>query len=116
MDFLSLLGTYGDGLIQLGYVIILIFAAVKLLPDMIRNHAQDRKSMLEMIKERDEKFFSVIEGYEDTLERFQFKEIESHRELVEMIKDCRSKVAAEHMEIMRALKTIAQKIDTDIID
>ena len=116
MDFLSLIKDYSGDLIQLGYVLILIFAAVKLLPELLREHARERDNFLKTIKERDEKFFVVIQSYRDALVDFQQKEDESHRELATMINDCRSKVAAEHKELMRALKAVAKKMGADIID
>lgn len=116
MDFLALIKDYGGGLIQLGYVLILIFAAVKLLPELLKEHAKERENFLNTIKERDEKFFEVIQSYRDALVEFQRKEDESHRDLAAMINDCRSKVAAEHKELMRALKAVAKKMGAEIIE
>ena len=116
MDFLSLLQSNSDSLIQIGYVAILIFAAVVLLPKLLKEHAAERQTFLQTIKERDEKFFEVIQSYRDALIDFQQKEDESHRELASMINDCRTKVAAEHKELMRALKAIARKTDAEIIE
>lgn len=116
MDFLSLIKDYAGDLVQLGYVVILLFAAIKLLPELLTGHAREREQYLATIKERDEKFFEVIQSYRDALVDFQHKEDESHRELAAMITDCRVKVAAEHKELMRALKAIARKMDAEIIE
>ncbi len=116
MDFLSLL-TDGDiNLVQVGYVAILIFATVYLVPRVLKEHSKERENFLEMIEKRDEKFFEVIESYRDALVDFQKKEDESHHNLAQMIHDCREKVHAEHKELMRALKAVAKKLDADIIE
>jgi len=115
MDFLSLL-TSSDNLIQLGYVAILIFAAVVLLPRLLHEHAKEREAFLALIKETNDKFIEVIDSYKDALTDFQQKEDEAHSNLVQMIVECRTNVASEHKELMRALKAIAKKLDADIIE
>ena len=117
MDFIGLLaGTEPATLIQIGCVAIVIFLCVITLPKLLSSHSTERQQFIEMIEKRDEKFFEVIESYRDALLDFQKKEDESHHQLAEMLSDCRVKVAAEHKELMRALKAIAKKLDADIIE
>lgn len=116
MDFLSLLQSNSTGLIQIGYVAILMFAAVILLPRLLSEHSKERKEFLETIQESNDKFLTVIESYRDALTDFQKHEDESHANLIRMINDCRTSVAEEHKELLRAIKTIAKKLDTEIID
>ena len=116
MDFLSLLQSNSGSLIQIGYVAILIFAAVVLLPRLLSEHSKERKEFLKTIHDTNEKFIAVIDSYREALITFQKHEDESHANLVNMIKDCRSSVAAEHKELLRALKTIAKELDTELIE
>lgn len=116
MDFLSLLQTNSSSLIQIGYVAILMFAAVILLPRLLSEHSKERKEFLSTIQDTNDKFLAVIESYREALTTFQQHEDESHANLVNMIKDCRTSVAEEHKELLRALKTIAKELNTELIE
>ena len=115
MDFLSLMQDT-EGLVQIGYVAILIFAAVILLPRLLNEHSKERKEFLSTIQENNDKFLGVIESYRDALTEFQKHEDESHANLITMINDCRTSVAAEHKELLRAMKTIAKELNTELIE
>ena len=116
MDFFSVLTNDPEKLIQIAYVALLVFLIVVQIPRMNNAHSKERDKYLAVNQESTDKFLEVIESYREALVNFQQKEDESHHNLAAMMGDCRQKVAAEHKEIMRGLKSIAVKLDADIID
>ena len=104
------------GLIQTGYVVLLVLIIAVFIPNLLKQHTKERDKFVQTIEKRDARFFEVIESYRDALIDFQQKEDQSHQDLAVMMGDCREKVAAEHKELLRALKVIANKLEADIIE
>lgn len=109
MDFIAVLSTFSPFLVQGGYICILIWILVKYIPKLNEDHAQERK-------EREDKFLAVIDSYREALENFQEKEDASHQQLIEMVSECRSNNAKEHAELMRGLRAIAKKTNTELFE
>lgn len=109
MDFIAVMSTFSPYLVQGGYICILIWVLVKYIPKLNDDHAKERQ-------EREDKFLAVIDSYREALESFQEKEDASHQQLIQMVSECRSNTAKEHGELMRALRSIAKKINAEIFD
>lgn len=80
------------------------------------NGNKERDRFLESIKDTNERFLTTIDSYRAALTEFQRKEDEFHQHLAQLIKECRTSVAADHKEIMRGLKAGAKKLNADIIE
>lgn len=117
MDFFSLLttflsesGTVVGGVISVINTAILIWLIVVYLPKREKAHAAEREKRdaahAEEREKRDESFLQTIESYRQTLENFQQKEDESHKEIIRIIHEHDKHTLEANLKIAMILKEL----------
>lgn len=108
MDFLAVLTAFlseGEtvvGGISIINTAILIWLIIVYLPKREVAHAQEREK-------RDVAFLQTIESYRKTLEDFQQKEDESHKEIIRMIHEHDKHTLEANLKIAMILKELERK-------
>lgn len=97
--FLSESGTVVGGVISVINTAILIWLIVVYLPKREKAHAEERER-------RDDAFLKTIESYRLTLEDFQQKEDESHKEIIRMINEHDKHTLEANLKIAMILKEL----------
>ena len=108
MDFISILTTFLSsgggstivgGAISIINTVILIWLIVVYLPKREKAHTDEREK-------RDEAFLRTIDSYRETLEDFQRKEDESHKEIIRMINEHDKHTLESNLKIAQILREI----------
>lgn len=124
MDFISALLSTLDmdmqKVIQIVYILILVWILTRYIPKRDKENAKERadreESFKEERKERDEAFLETINSYRDALVNFQEKEDAAHARLIQMISEHDQKTREGHKQMVRILRAIADKLDTKLYE
>ena len=124
MDFISALLSTLDmdmqKVIQLVYILILIWMLTRYVPKRDKEYAKERADREEAFKEerqeRDQAFLETINSYRDALINFQEKEDAAHAKLIEMISTHDQKAREGHKQTLRILRAIADRLDTKLYE
>ena len=124
MDFistsLSMLNMDMEKVIQIVYIVILVWMLTRYIPKRDKEYAKERADREEAFKEerqeRDQAFLGTINAYRDALVNFQEKEDAAHARLIQMISEHDQKTREGHKQTLRILRAIADKLETKLYE
>ena len=124
MDFVSALLSTLDmdmqKVIQLVYIVILIWMLTIYVPrrekEFTRERAEREDAFKEERQERDKAFLETINSYREALVSFQEKEDASHASIIQMVSNHDQKTREGHKQMVRILRAIADKLDTKLFE
>ena len=124
MDFISALLSTMDmdmqKVIQLVYIVILIWMLTIYVPrrekEFTRERAEREDAFKEERQERDKAFLETINSYREALVSFQEKEDASHASIIQMVSNHDQKTREGHKQMVRILRAIADKLDTKLFE
>ena len=124
MDFISALLSTLDmdmqKVIQLVYIVILIWMLTVYVPrrekEFTKERAERENAFKEERQERDKAFLETINSYREALVSFQEKEDASHASIIQMVSNHDQKTREGHKQMVRILRAIADKLDTKLYE
>ena len=124
MDFISALLSTLDmdmqKVIQLVYIVILIWMLTVYVPrrekEFTKERAERENAFKEERQERDKAFLETINSYREALIQFQEKEDASHASIIQMVSNHDQKTREGHKQMVRILRAIADKLDTKLYE
>ena len=124
MDFISALLSTLDmdmqKVIQLVYIVILIWMLTVYVPrrekEFTKERAERENAFKEERQERDRAFLETINSYREALIQFQEKEDASHASIIQMVSNHDQKTREGHKQMVRILRAIADKLDTKLYE
>ena len=106
--------------IQLVYIVILIWMLTIYVPkrekEFTKERAEREKAFKEERQERDRAFLETINSYREALISFQEKEDASHASIIQMVSNHDQKTREGHKQMVRILRAIADKLDTKLFE
>ena len=119
-SLLSVLDMDMQKVIQLVYIVILIWMLTIYVPKREKEFAKERSeretAFKEERQERDRAFLETINSYREALISFQEKEDASHASIIQMVSNHDQKTREGHKQMVRILRAIADKLDTKLYE
>ena len=109
-----------EKVIQLTYIVILIWMLTRYIPRRDREFAAERTAREEAFaaerQERDKAFLETINSYREALIDFQEKEDAAHAKLIQMASEHDQKTREGYKQMVRILRAIADKLNTKLYE
>lgn len=106
--------------IQITYIVLLLWMLVRYIPKREKEFQEERAKREADFKEeraeRDKAFLETINSYRDALIDFQEKEDAAHAKLIEMVSSHDQKTREGHQKLVRMMKAVADKLDTKLYE